>query len=329
MGSMKANVNLLPFGEVQKSIIAARNEWSETRNFNTAHHTTAEISAEVPEENGLRHVKPSFCSTRISHWIPVIASSQGMSTWHVFEIPRHLAQELGSLYLTWCSGRHLDDETREELRFMFPKTTTTGVKLEEVFQGSQWFMRVDYCSAKDSEAGHSTVGSLDDLIDRLYTSMRAIRAITDVLEEDPQGKPKIFLMPFNAAMDGSRECRVFCPPHRNRISAISQYRWTSPFKFRNPANAQEEAQEIYSAACVLHQRILEHAERSVDSETRKRIRDEGFTFDILRPASGKVQLVEINPFGAMSGCGSCLFQWIRDAKLLYGLKEEVELRFAV
>ncbi|KAJ9296537.1 hypothetical protein DTO271G3_5235 [Paecilomyces variotii] len=329
MDSAKVNVNLLPFANVQDSITKARNEWTETRNFNTAHHTTDEISAVVPEENGLRHVKPSIYPTRTSHWLGLIASTQGMRTWHIFEISRYLAEELASLYLTWCSGRNLGDDTREELKSMFPKTTTVGVKAEDIFQGDKWFLRVDYCSAKDSEAGHSVVESLDNLIDRLYTSMRAIRAITDILEEDPREKPKIFLIPFNAAMDCSRECRVFCPPHKNRVAAISQYRWTEPFIFRDAATAQQEAHEIYSAACILHSQILEHAERTVEAETRKKMQDEGFTFDILRATSGDIQLVEINPFGAMSGCGSCLFQWIRDAKLLYGLKEQVELRFAV
>ncbi|GAD93583.1 hypothetical protein TRV_02338 [Paecilomyces variotii No. 5] len=329
MESVKVSVKLLPFKNVQEAIIAARKDWSDTIDFNTTHHTRDEISAMVPEENGLRHVKPSFYSTRLSHWLELIASTQGVSAWHVIEIPRYLAKELASLYLTWCSGRGLGDDTREELKSMFPKTTTTGVKIDDIFQGDKWFLRVDYCSAKDSEAGHSVVESLDDLIDRLYTSMRAIRAIADILEEDPHEKPKVFLIPFNTAMDRSRECRVFCPPHKNRVSAISQYRWTEPFTFRDAEPAQQEAQDIYSAACVIHSQILEHAERKTDVETRKSIQDDGFTFDVLKPASGDIQLVEINPFGAMSGCGSCLFQWIRDAKLLYGLKEQVELRFAV
>jgi hypothetical protein len=31
--------------------------------------------------------------------------------------------------------------------------------------------------------------------------------------------------------------------------------------------------------------------------------------------------VEINPFGALSGCGACLFNWVLDGKVLYGLEE--------
>jgi hypothetical protein len=34
-----------------------------------------------------------------------------------------------------------------------------------------------------------------------------------------------------------------------------------------------------------------------------------------------VQLIEMNPFGAMSGCGACLFNWVLDARMLYALDE--------
>ena len=55
---------------------------------------------------------------------------------------------------------------------------------------------------------------------------------------------------------------------------------------------------------------------------------EGFVFDVFDTTS-EMQLVEVNPFGAMSGCGSCLFHWIRDAKTLYGRKEGIEVRLAL
>ncbi|KAH6028547.1 hypothetical protein HBI54_229090 [Parastagonospora nodorum] len=46
----------------------------------------------------------------------------------------------------------------------------------------------------------------------------------------------------------------------------------------------------------------------------------GFSFDVVLQDDGSVQLVELNPFGAMSGCGACLFNWIIDARMLYGLE---------
>ncbi|KAH5830456.1 hypothetical protein HBI94_042160 [Parastagonospora nodorum] len=44
-------------------------------------------------------------------------------------------------------------------------------------------------------------------------------------------------------------------------------------------------------------------------------------FDVVLQDDGSVQLVELNPFGAMSGCGACLFNWIIDARMLYGLED--------
>ncbi|KAL1986589.1 hypothetical protein VTN96DRAFT_6167 [Rasamsonia emersonii] len=156
---------------------------------------------------------PSYYPSRISHWIPLICSSQGISIYHVFEISRFLASEIAALYAVWYSRRQLDADALHDLKSLFPKATAAGIPTEEVFQGEKkWFLRVDYCSAKDSEAGHSIVENVEDIIDRLYTSMRAVRAIRDVLEEDPLEKPKIILMPFNPAMNPSRESRVFQDP---------------------------------------------------------------------------------------------------------------------
>lgn len=49
---------------------------------------------------------------------------------------------------------------------------------------------------------------------------------------------------------------------------------------------------------------------------------------IVKKDAKEAQLVEINPFGATSGCGSCLFHWLRDAKLLHGLEDHVEIRIS-
>ena len=58
----------------------------------------------------------------------------------------------------------------------------------------------------------------------------------------------------------------------------------------------------------------------------KRLRRDGFVFDVLETPDGDVQLVELNMFGPLSGCGSCLFEWITNSEVLYGEKEGVVLR---
>lgn len=157
------HVTLLPFSDVQVAIDKAREEWRETTDFNTAHHSEEEIDAVIPtgkDSFPFRHVMPSFFHTRSGHWVPLIAASQGVSCWHVFEIPRYLAQELVGLYAVWCSGRGIDRDTLKEPKSMFPKTTTAGLSTEKVFHGGKWFLRVDYCSAKDSDVGHSIVETM-------------------------------------------------------------------------------------------------------------------------------------------------------------------------
>ena len=47
----------------------------------------------------------------------------------------------------------------------------------------------------------------------------------------------------------------------------------------------------------------------------------GFSFDVTLQRNGGVQLVELNPFGALSGCGACLFNWVLDGRVMYGLEE--------
>jgi hypothetical protein len=44
-------------------------------------------------------------------------------------------------------------------------------------------------------------------------------------------------------------------------------------------------------------------------------------------------LIELNSFGTRSGCGSCLFHWLRDGDILYskgtGNGKKVEFRVSV
>ena len=39
----------------------------------------------------------------------------------------------------------------------------------------------------------------------------------------------------------------------------------------------------------------------------------------------RFRLIELNDFGAMRGCGACLFHWIQDARLMYGESEGIEV----
>ena len=69
----------------------------------------------------------------------------------------------------------------------------------------------------------------------------------------------------------------------------------------------------------------------------KLLRSQGFTFDVAFKEQEKCcALIELNTFGSRSGCGSCLYHWLRDEDLLYGRgpkgengETEVEFRISV
>lgn len=68
-----------------------------------------------------------------------------------------------------------------------------------------------------------------------------------------------------------------------------------------------------------------HSQIMNSNSCTENLRRTGFTFGVL-VLTEEVKLLELNPFGAMSGWGSCLFQWVEDAQVLYGLDEKVEVR---
>lgn len=112
-----------------------------------------------------------------------------------------------------------------------------------------------------------------------------------------------------------------------RISAISQYKWHSQWSHVTEEAAEQEriSRRVLEGDEAIHVQIMAH------STMTESLRQRGFSFDMLEEGgeAGKIRLIELNPFGAMSGCGSCLFHWVRDARVLYGLENGDELRVTV
>jgi hypothetical protein len=74
--------------------------------------------------------------------------------------------------------------------------------------------------------------------------------------------------------------------------------------------------------------ILAEVEKRGEREDRL-MREQGFSFDLFYDeGTERCELVELNTFGVRSACGSCLFQWVEDRKVMYG-EEEAEFRVAV
>ena len=60
-----------------------------------------------------------------------------------------------------------------------------------------------------------------------------------------------------------------------------------------------------------------------------KLKSRGSVYDIMEdPSTRDVQLIELNEFGATSGCGACLFHQVCGARTIYGLGEAIEVRVA-
>nr|KMM65325.1 hypothetical protein CPAG_01676 [Coccidioides posadasii RMSCC 3488] len=111
--------------------------------------------------------------------------------WHMFQLPRSLAKEITETYIVWRARGGLSKKTLQALMAQFPKQTVYGASTESVFNsGKEWFMRLDFCSAKDGEKGAAPIHILEDIIRALCSSARARRALLDDLDDDEERKPK-------------------------------------------------------------------------------------------------------------------------------------------
>lgn len=143
-------------------------------------------------------------------------------------------------------------------------------------------------------------------------------------KEDPLRPIYLYLFPCNESMKSGLEYRVSCPPTCLEIAAISQYRWFEPWCYALvPQHGRASiAGKIVEGIKAIHQRIT-----AIPAMT-ERLKGVGLSFDVFEDGTENhnVQLIELNHFGAMSGCGSCIFHWIQDARVLYDLQGELKFR---
>lgn len=241
-----------------------------------------------------------------------------------------------SWFRTGAMGKEVLDDLIESWR-----STTPGKQISQLFDGEKrWFIRLDQMSPKDSPLGGKLpCTTLEDVITKVCSSMRAYGCLQREMEDAKVcGRDvdvKIVVNRWDEEMDAAYEFRVFVPPPRVRlenrrvdevglrdlrISAISQYRWVLPFQSPFPDRGVEEtAERVYDGAQGIFRQISEFAEKEVVFEIREMLLRYGFSFDVIVKKGGEMQLVELNPFGALSGCGACLFNWVKDGKMLYGI----------
>lgn len=149
-------------------------------------------------------------------------------------------------------------------------------------------------------------------------------------ESDPS--TQLILNPWNDKMDAATEFRVFVPPPAARgvahpeksdfrVSGISQYKWHGSLDLPFDAPIIWVADRVWKGARGTLASIAEYISTELEADIENLLLRHGFSFDIALREDDSEQLEEINPFGAMSGCGSCLFNWVLDGKMLYGLEE--------
>ncbi|KAF4944885.1 hypothetical protein FSARC_14555 [Fusarium sarcochroum] len=291
--------------------------------FNTCFHPPDEIPA---HGGSYRHLsRPSEAPYSFERWLPLILRTRNLDEREaqVVKLTQAQAKLLlaasGSSIITGGPNRAYQEDIEEEI---FPAFSSL------IFPPEGLFMRLDRCSPKDGRQtvpGRFSLHSPNDTLLRLITSQRARNEIIKSLEEGIRTINLTFL-PFNDHMSSKREYRVYCAPGTGCITAVSQYCWHKPWLFgdQEPEYCMHVVGNIWNGILGMHKEILEDLN---SNEMDQLLLKQGFSFDVFYDETdGTLQLVELNVFGARSGCGSCLFHWIKDFDTLYGDGEDVEFR---
>jgi len=344
-------VHIVPFSEVSSDVDEVKrqkdtsNPSSRSQKFNTAQHHRHEILPIVPEHTHFKHEVPSWEPYDYTLWLPVIAESQELTESDCFigRIPGFMCEDLLRCHSAWVTTSQISQTLLDDAVETW-MATPSGKSMAKLFDGRRpWFVRLAQMSPKDSPLGGKVPSTtLRHVIMKLCSSMRAYGCIQKEVEDARQdGRDidlKIVVNRWDSEMDSAKEFRVFVPPPLARlrdrtldvldvnadfqISAISQYRWPEPFQEVYPGlRLEDTAHLVRDHANAILERILKFIDKKIEVHIKTMLLTYGFCFDVVVKEAGQVQLVEINPFGALSGCGACLFNWIKDGKTLYGLQE--------
>jgi hypothetical protein len=273
------------------------------QDFNTGLHRPEELP--IPQDEVEQHRHHDLSLTYFGRHYDLIRTSRGLSDEEVYVAllsPAAIAAILGVSNIAVITGRIPEDDLEDILDIMERQKTFPSTHNPE-----GWFARLDLVSLKD--ATNQPLKTPRDLAYALAMSTRAHPS----LKHEEQNGAKIYFLPWDSTMTSKREFRVFCPPSTNtpKITAISQYTWHSPFLF----SEGETAESICSHVVPESQRVLDEIHDS--KGFNEALQRQGFTFDIRLRDDGRMELIELNAFGALTGCGSCLFHWIRDFQQLY------------
>ena len=316
----------IPYLAIEQALAQEKDTLQDQRVFNTAFHKREEIESILPElQHFARDNQPWIL---LEPWLDLIMASKGLREVDVHRIRlpgSFLIQVIHASKVGLQMGRIPEDDG-EDLAEAFPRKTTGGSTLEDLIETKRFFVRVDTCSLKDAIIGKGPIQSVQDLWMRLATSARGMAGIRDLRLHDPSTPIYMYLFPWKDDIKTELEYRAYCSPPTGKIAAISQYKWHAPWYHASAAKHDQEAiaNRLLENCQGLHQEIMGHPAMT------EILRNRGFVFDVYEdPSVQEVRLIELNDFGAMSGCGACLFNWIQDARVMYGVSEGIEVRVAV
>lgn len=244
---------------------------------------------------------------------------------HTLALPLRLAVEMLSIQNSY----HITGIISETAIQGIEDALSSLMRPEILNHNKRYFVRLDDCSPKDSENTEMPISSLRQLVLCLLTSNRARGDFEAHVMENR--RVHIYLHAWDEDIAEGVEFRCFVPPvahlddKKPRMVAMSQYHWHRSF----PVAAFEPRETVEVALTSAEEILKQILSTAISLGIIGELKIWGFTFDIVVKRSERVQLVEVNPFGVNSGCGSCLFHWTDDAKLLYGGRKGVEVRLLI
>ena len=308
--------------------------------FNTSFHSIAE----APDL-----VRPNDSPYSFKSWLPLILRTRQQPITITAEAGQcppvqtiRLTLTQTRLLLAAIEASILLQQVNRTFREDLEDEIVPLLKSSLVFPPQGLFLRLDACSPKDG-AGPLALRRVEDVLLKVVTSVRVRNALVHHVD-DPEGDRRVdgdgagisglemFFLPFDERMAGDREYRVFCRPGDGRVTGISQYRWYRPWRFAGLGEEEQErvAKRIVEEAEEVRGMVLDEVRHAAEEDPLMRLLlEQGFSFDLFFDEDHDTcSLVELNTFGVRSACGSCLFQWVRDRRVLYG-SDEAEFRVAI
>ena len=317
---------IIPFNEISEALEQGKITMTEQKYCNTAFHKEDEIKKVLPD---IQHKPPDAKQPWIllEPWLDLIARSRrlDLADIHVIRLPGSFLAVLPYAFALGASEGRINVSDAEDLDATFPKSTTRGADISKLLEQGRYFPRLNTCSLKDAILGGvGPISSPKELWTRIVHSKRAKSGIESIRAHNPSSPVELFLFPWDDHMHTALEYRVFCPSGGAKVSAISQYKWHSRWFHADKSFDEQRkvAERVLKGVAEIHNQLMEHPAMS------ESLKASGFTFDVVEDtgSDGAVRLIELNDFGGATGCGSCCFQWIKDARVLYGLRPDVEFR---